>query len=62
VWLKIGIPVLVLLGLITVRIIYYIVWRRHWDRRPPAQGKPANTEVIVISTSRTPPHVKDNHR
>ena len=47
-WLKVGIPVLVLLSLAAVRVAYYLVWRRHWDRRPARRLKPARSDEVVV--------------
>lgn len=49
-WLKVGIPALVLVVLIAARLVYYVFWRRHWDGRPVGsrRGEGAETEVIVI--------------
>lgn len=47
-WLKVGIPALVLLGLITVRVVYYVFWRKHWDRRPERHKAAEPTEVVVL--------------
>lgn len=51
-WLKVGIPVLVLLGVVTVRVVYYLFWRKHWDRRPGRAGGKDEAEVVVIKRDR----------
>lgn len=48
-WLKVGIPVIILLSLIAARLTYYVLWRRHWDKRPGKPRQRDNTEVIVLS-------------
>lgn len=59
-WLKIGIPALFLLALVAVRVVYYLVWRKHWDKRPAA-NKPGKTQVIFVHDpdASIPPPVKD---
>jgi hypothetical protein len=47
-WLKVGIPVLVLLGVVAVRLVYYFYWRRHWDGRRGRVRRAEPTEVVVI--------------
>lgn len=39
---------LVLLGLVAVRVVYYLLWRKHWDRRPERRGRVEPAEVVVI--------------
>ena len=47
-WLKLGIPVLVLLGVVGARVVYYVFWRKHWDRRPGRQRRVEPTEIVII--------------
>jgi hypothetical protein len=39
---------LVLLGVVGVRLVYYVFWRRHWDNRPRRKGARREEEVVVI--------------
>lgn len=47
-WLKVGIPALVLVGVVSVRVVYYVFWRKHWDRRPVRRARVSDDEVVVV--------------
>lgn len=53
-WLNVGIPALVLLGLIAARLVYYVYWRRHWDRRPERHQAFEQTEVVILDDTWLP--------
>lgn len=57
-WLNVGIPALILLGLIVARLVYYVFWRKYWDKRPDRKRPTEPVEVIVVHETQS--HLRVN--